>query len=73
LREKAPLSLLETYDGVSRSRWQQLFGMESGPTARTAANPWAKQHCAKFLPCIPASGENLAPLLSQLGLDFQSM
>lgn len=67
LREKAPLDLLQTYDRARRDEWQQLLG--SGVAPKAEADAWVKAHANAILPCVPASGPDLALLLSQLSLE----
>jgi len=68
LREKASLSLLESYNRTSRNEWQQLLGVAGGLVATAKTNPWVKQYSERILPCIPASGPDLIKLLDQLDL-----
>jgi hypothetical protein len=32
------------------------------------ADPWVQKNAARILACIPASGDDLEPLLEQIGL-----
>jgi 2-polyprenyl-6-methoxyphenol hydroxylase-like FAD-dependent oxidoreductase len=48
--------------------WQWLLGDGRGVRALPGADPWVRQTAARILPCIPASGEDLEPLLEQIGL-----
>lgn len=70
LREKAPLTLLEAYHQERQGEWQSLLGLKGGLKPRAQTDPWTKDHRSKILPCLPASGEDLARLAEQLGLDF---
>jgi hypothetical protein len=36
--------------------------------ALPGADPWVGQNRARILACIPASGDDLEPLLAQIGL-----
>jgi hypothetical protein len=36
--------------------------------ALPGADPWVQQTAARILACTPASGEDLEPLLKQIGL-----
>lgn len=71
LREGGSLDLLETYDRTCVGEWQRLLGIKGAPKPRDAASPWVKERCARILPCVPASGQDLSLLLDQLRLDFQ--
>jgi len=70
LRDGASPELLESYHNAHRNKWEKLLGLKGAPSAKTPANPWAKDHWAKILSCIPATGEDLTHLAGQLGLDF---
>jgi 2-polyprenyl-6-methoxyphenol hydroxylase-like FAD-dependent oxidoreductase len=61
-------SLLEEYaTGIHRA-WQWLLDAGRAVRALPAADPWVQQNAARILACIPASGEDLEPLLGQIGL-----
>ena len=68
LRGKASADLLDNYERTHREEWQRLLGMKGAPKAGAAANGWVKEHCCQILSCLPASGNDLTQLLSQLGL-----
>jgi 2-polyprenyl-6-methoxyphenol hydroxylase-like FAD-dependent oxidoreductase len=70
LRENAPVTLLENYQKNQRQDWEQLLGAKGGLKATPAAEAWVKTHCAQILPCLPASGEDLRNVLTQLGLEL---
>jgi 2-polyprenyl-6-methoxyphenol hydroxylase-like FAD-dependent oxidoreductase len=70
LREKAPLSLLETCELEWQAEWQRLLGLTGGLRPRNETSPWVRERRARILSCLPASHEHLAPLAGQLGLDF---
>lgn len=71
LREKAPFDVLGTYDRERQSEWRQLLGMTGGLRARSETNTWVSGRCARILPCLPASGQDLKLLAGQLGLDLE--
>ncbi|HYX24557.1 MAG TPA: FAD-dependent monooxygenase [Thermoanaerobaculia bacterium] len=66
LREDYPLSLLDRYDATHHAEWRRLLGGQAAPGPD--ATPWVREHAASLLPCIPASGPDLAILLGQIGL-----
>jgi 2-polyprenyl-6-methoxyphenol hydroxylase-like FAD-dependent oxidoreductase len=66
--EKAPLDLLETYHHTGRQEWEQLLGLNRQIEAGPEAHPWVRERSARILPCIPASGNDLSRLASQIGL-----
>jgi 2-polyprenyl-6-methoxyphenol hydroxylase-like FAD-dependent oxidoreductase len=70
LREDAPMALLETYNRQQQDEWRQLLGLSGGLKARPETNPWVRDHSARILPCLPASGGDLVRLAGQLKLDL---
>ena len=72
LREGAPAPLLDEFATGMRTLWQGLLEASApGSTvvrATDAAAPWIRHNGARLLKCIPASGEDLQPLLAQVGL-----
>ncbi len=71
LKEKAPLDLLEAYNRKRREEWEILLSVAPSLRSRHEASSWVKEHYKRILPCIPASGEDLALLVNQLGLQLQ--
>jgi 2-polyprenyl-6-methoxyphenol hydroxylase-like FAD-dependent oxidoreductase len=64
-------SLLQQFATETRATWQRLLGASAdGGILRTQphTDPWVREHAARILPCIPASGEDLDALLEQIGL-----
>jgi 2-polyprenyl-6-methoxyphenol hydroxylase-like FAD-dependent oxidoreductase len=70
LRDHGPADLLETYHQKRCSEWRQLLGLAGSPKPRAKTDLWIKEHSARILPCLPASGEQLSHLLGQLELDL---
>ena len=70
LRDKAPLSLLETCDREWQAEWRRLLGLTCGLKPRSDTVPWVRERRSRILSCLPASHEDLAPLAGQLGLDL---
>jgi 2-polyprenyl-6-methoxyphenol hydroxylase-like FAD-dependent oxidoreductase len=72
LRQGAPVSQLDEFGAGTHAAWQGLLAAAtpgSGAVrAREGADPWVRQHGARILACLPASGDDLAPLLAQIGL-----
>jgi hypothetical protein len=68
LRESAPLDSLADYDTRFRAPWRQLLAIDGGLTPSADAAPWARTHCSKILPCIPATEDDLIALAAQIGL-----
>jgi 2-polyprenyl-6-methoxyphenol hydroxylase-like FAD-dependent oxidoreductase len=67
-RGEAP-SLLQEFASETHREWQSLLGAETAVRARPGANSWVRQNGARILACIPASGDDIEPLLNQIGLE----
>jgi 2-polyprenyl-6-methoxyphenol hydroxylase-like FAD-dependent oxidoreductase len=67
-RAAGSASLLQEFATETRGNWQRL--LDAGRTVRAlpGADPWVRQNAARILPCVPASGDDLEPLLAQIGL-----
>jgi 2-polyprenyl-6-methoxyphenol hydroxylase-like FAD-dependent oxidoreductase len=67
-RTEATPSLLQEFASETHDAWQSL--LDAGRTVRAlpGAAPWVQQAAARILACIPASGDDLEPLLEQIGL-----
>ena len=61
-------SLLEEFATETHQAWQWLLGAGQAVRALPGADPWVRQRGARILACIPASGDDLEPLLKQIGL-----
>jgi 2-polyprenyl-6-methoxyphenol hydroxylase-like FAD-dependent oxidoreductase len=61
-------SLLQDFATETHAAWQGLLGANGAVRARPGADPWVRQSAARILACIPASGDDLEPLLEQIGL-----
>ena len=68
IRQGQPASQLETYNEQRLAEWRQLLGLDGGLTSDSQTDPWLRQHSARLLPCLPATGPGLARLAQQLGL-----
>jgi 2-polyprenyl-6-methoxyphenol hydroxylase-like FAD-dependent oxidoreductase len=68
LRESAPLEGLEQYDRQQQAEWRGLVGLSSALTPGAQTDAWVRQRSAKILPCLPASGPDLARVAGQLAL-----
>lgn len=69
LRQNASTSLLEAYGQQTHETWKQLLDPRSLRLG-TNVDPWIAQNIKRLLPCLPASGEDLAPVTRQLHLQF---
>jgi 2-polyprenyl-6-methoxyphenol hydroxylase-like FAD-dependent oxidoreductase len=61
-------SLLREFATETHQAWQWLLGADGAVRARPGADPWVRQTAARILACVPASGDDLEPLLEQIGL-----
>jgi 2-polyprenyl-6-methoxyphenol hydroxylase-like FAD-dependent oxidoreductase len=64
----APPSLLERFATEAHEAWQWLLADGEKARALPAADPWVRQNRARILASVPASGDDLEPLLAQIGL-----
>ena len=66
-RASGPPSLLQEFAAEMHGAWQGL--LDAGRVrSLPGTDPWVRENRAKILASIPASGEDLEPLLNQLGL-----
>jgi 2-polyprenyl-6-methoxyphenol hydroxylase-like FAD-dependent oxidoreductase len=65
--EGAP-PLLQEFAAETHAAWQSLLGTGRTVRADPGADLWVRQSGARILACIPASGDDLEPLLNQIGL-----
>jgi 2-polyprenyl-6-methoxyphenol hydroxylase-like FAD-dependent oxidoreductase len=68
LRAGEAPSLLDEFATQAHEQWQWILGAGSAVRALPGADPWVRQTGARILACIPASGDDLEPLLKQIGL-----
>jgi len=68
LRGKEEPGRLEQYNRERVAEWRRLLGLEEGLKAEEDADPWVRKVAERLLPCIPASGSDLATLARQLRL-----
>lgn len=61
-------SLLGASATTTHDAWQWLVGAGRAVRALQGATPWVRAAAARIVTCIPASGEDLEPLLEQIGL-----
>jgi hypothetical protein len=68
LRAGGAAALLQEFATETHEAWQRLLG--AGPEVRAlpGADPWVREARARIVACIPASGDELEPLLRQIGL-----
>ena len=68
LRGEGSADELEAYGVRQLKVWDTLLG--GGPKPTPQASEWVRQHAAEILPSVPATGPDLARLLSQIGLEY---
>jgi len=61
-------SLLSEFATETHEAWQRLLGSDTAVRALPKADSWVRENAARILACIPASGDDLEPLLEQIGL-----
>jgi 2-polyprenyl-6-methoxyphenol hydroxylase-like FAD-dependent oxidoreductase len=67
LRAGAAAALLQEFAAETREAWQKRLGA-SEVRALPGADPWVRDARARIVACMPASGDELEPLLRQIGL-----
>ena len=82
LRAGGAASLLEEFATETHEAWQGLLDASTPPRkvraagtpagrevrALPGADPWVRETRARIVACVPASGDDLEPLLKQIGL-----
>jgi 2-polyprenyl-6-methoxyphenol hydroxylase-like FAD-dependent oxidoreductase len=68
LRNEQSAGRLEHYNEERVAEWRRLLGLDEGVKSDATADPWIQQCSDRLLPCLPASGEDLAQLMEPLGL-----
>jgi 2-polyprenyl-6-methoxyphenol hydroxylase-like FAD-dependent oxidoreductase len=61
-------SVLQEFATETHQAWLSLLGAGRAVRALPEADPWVRQASARILDCVPASGDDLEPLLKQIGL-----
>lgn len=68
LLQGASPELLAEYERSRLEEWSLLLGARGGLEAGSATGKWTGPQRKRLLPCLPASGADLAKLAGQLGL-----
>ena len=68
LRDGGAAPLLQEFATETHEAWQRLLDANRTVRALPGADSWVRQTAARILACIPASGDDLEPLLEQIGL-----
>lgn len=61
---------LAAYNQRWQRIWKQMQGIDGGLRAGAAASPWVAANAGRLTSCLPAYGDRLASLASQIGLDL---
>ncbi len=69
LRQGESTELLDAYDDRQKRQWRRLFGLAGDLKARRASG-WTEKRAARIPMVLPASGDDLKALLSQLGIEM---
>ena len=72
LRGELSKGAMESYNRERLSEWRQLLGVEAAFETGSETSAWVKENGASILPCLPASGDDLKRLGSQIGLEMGS-
>ena len=68
-RRSSATSILQEFATETHEAWQWLLGAgQEEVRALPGADPWVQENRARILACVPASGDDLVPLLGQIGL-----
>jgi len=70
LRQDGPLDSLDAYNEQHRKAWRALMNLDDNLRPTADAPEWIRSRAARILSSIPATGENLAALLAQVGLSW---
>jgi 2-polyprenyl-6-methoxyphenol hydroxylase-like FAD-dependent oxidoreductase len=65
-------SLLQEFATETHAAWQSLLRADRAVRAFQGADPWVRQNASRILACMPASGDDLEPLLEQIGLTTEA-
>ncbi|WCJ59899.1 FAD-dependent monooxygenase [Fontisphaera persica] len=68
LRQQGGRELFEEYHQQHQRAWQALLGLQGGLQCGPTAEAWVTQHLPRLQACLPALGEDLGHLATQLGL-----
>jgi hypothetical protein len=68
LRTGRPAAVLQEFATETHEAWQRFLNAGREVRALPGADPWVREARARIVACIPASGDDLEPLLGQIGL-----
>jgi 2-polyprenyl-6-methoxyphenol hydroxylase-like FAD-dependent oxidoreductase len=61
---------MQAYTQQRSAEWRSLLGVDGGLRAGPKTDPWIQQQVDRLLACLPATGQDLAAIAQQLGLQF---
>jgi NADPH-dependent dioxygenase len=70
LRRGEPLRSLQAYNDRWFPQWRTLLGLDAELRGGSSTDPWVASCAPRLLQCLPAYGDELPRLVSQLGLTF---
>ena len=68
LRADGVPALLQQFAAETHEAWQRLLGADREVRALPGADPWVRDERKRIVACLPVSGDELDPLLRQIGL-----
>lgn len=68
IQQQAPIAALQQLGATQARDWHQLLGFNVSYSAKPGAPAWVGEHARRIVPSLPASGQDLQPLLAQLGM-----
>ncbi|MDQ7065742.1 MAG: NAD(P)/FAD-dependent oxidoreductase [candidate division KSB1 bacterium] len=71
LKQGSSLDRFAEYNQQFVSEWRMINGMDDRVRSGVSQNPWLVENKARILSSLPASGEHLLSMLSQLGFDMK--
>jgi 2-polyprenyl-6-methoxyphenol hydroxylase-like FAD-dependent oxidoreductase len=68
VRSAAAAPLVEQFAGEMHDAWKWLIHPAGAVRALPGTHPWIAENAERIVSCVPASGDELEPLLRQIGL-----
>jgi len=70
LKNGGPSNRLETYGAARTQQWNALLGLNDSLKVTDGADEWVRENALTILTSVPATGDELAKLVSPVGLTF---
>ena len=70
LKGGTPSGRLDEYGSTRLAEWRSLLGVDGSLMPGGKTDSWVSGVSERLLPCMPASGDDLAQLLAQLHLEM---